>query len=768
MGPRRYGKSSITLVDVMSQPPAAESQGSDGHGDLCEASASAGTSSRKSDGGGEGDGLHAPAMDGFDFSSSTSAWKPDVPLAAAGAPSCTEGPGAGAGASGLGEAGAGVGGGARAACASSGGRWPVKQASKNQELSMQRPTVSTAFIGEHGVERAKLDDIEFAMDGLHPGKSLDVRTTAALQLAKLCRDPDMRQLLRAHSLVHAVMENLQSIVAGDSGLVFPAAAALFYLCQDAANVQQMDVTACRTIIQTMSSRSSLGLGVAPAPSNESEGGGSRRFKKRKAGVSPNAASSGSEDAAARAMAQKVVALCLEEGENTDALRLPSDIENAQLLTLLTAQHLMIISCTILSQRSETFRATLRTVGGIPACVNIIDDSLLALSLDLETSPSKMMTGGKSGGAGGGCNRHTTEFDDWDPVVNEPGHKEAGGASARHHAGSVFMNAHTTNLWRLARDLSLLETITFENEANREEVLEQRPSTISSIISVLSRLSSVTGARQFDGRARASPSKGKARFGARNARQEDAVVIQDGGVEGEDVESVHRQKCILAALRVLVNLTNRSEIGCSMLASANGIQPIVNLLEDCSKISGNSLVDQDKFDVLTLALGVLINGVEDSSHNRELFGQCEVKGHASVWDVLVHLLRSRTGVRGTTGETGSKTKSHGRGKEASQSIDSGRAENVKLDKLGMDDVVVCSYVSVLIGCAIRDNERNRDAVMDSLGASSFRPCIQVLDYFIVLQRQTNADEKTGANATLEKYLQSLETVIEELTSLLLKK
>ena len=766
MGPRRYGRSSITLVDVTSQPPAAESQGSDGHGDLCEASAGVGTSSRKSDGGSEGDGLHAPAMDGFDFSSSTSAWKPDVPLAAAGAPSCTEGPGAGAGASGLGEAGAGVGGGARAACASSGGRWPVKQASKNKEPSMQRATVSTAFIGEHGVERAKLDDIEFAMDGLHPGKSLDVRTTAALQLAKLCRDPDMRQLLRSHSLVHAVMENVQSIVAGDSGLVFPAAAALFYICQDAANVQQMDVTACRTIIQTMSSRSSVGLGVAPAPSNESEGGGNRRFKKRKAGVSPNAASSGSEDAAARAMAQKVVALCLE-GDDIDALRLPSNIGNAQLLTLLTAQHLMIISCTILSQRSETFRATLRTVGGIPACVNIIDDSLLALSLDLETSPSKMMTG-KSGGAEGGCNRHTTEFDEWDLVVNEPGHKDAGGASARHDAGSVFMNAHTTNLWRLARDLSLLETITFENEANREEDLEQRPSTISSIISVLSRLSSVTGARQFDGRARASPSKGKARLGARNARQEDAVVIQDGGVEGEDLESVHRQKCILAALRVLVNLTNRSEIGCSMLASANGIQPIVNLLEDCSKISGNSLVDQDKFDVLTLALGVLINGVEDSSHNRELFGHCKVKGHASVWDVLVHLLRSRTGVGGTTGETGSKTKSHGRGKEASQSIDSGRAENVKLDKLGMDDVVVCSYASVLIGCAIRDNEKNRDAVMDSLGASSFRPCIQVLDYFIVLQRQTNADEKTGANANLEKYLQSLETVIEELTSLLLKK
>jgi len=46
---------------------------------------------------------------------------------------------------------------------------------------------AAAFIEQHGQARAKLDEIEFTLDGLNLGQSLQVRTSATLQLVKLCQ-----------------------------------------------------------------------------------------------------------------------------------------------------------------------------------------------------------------------------------------------------------------------------------------------------------------------------------------------------------------------------------------------------------------------------------------------------------------------------------------------------------------------------------------------------------------------------------------------------
>ena len=110
----------------------------------------------------------------------------------------------------------------------------------------------------------------------------------------------------------------------------------------------------------------------------------RRFKKRKAGVSVSSSSLVNQTTL-RATARKVLALFVDGDARVSLLKLPSAVGEAELEALVTTQHLMIITCTLLSQRSETFRSMLRTVGGIAVCVNIIEDSLLAVSLDVETS-----------------------------------------------------------------------------------------------------------------------------------------------------------------------------------------------------------------------------------------------------------------------------------------------------------------------------------------------------------------------------------------------
>ena len=72
----------------------------------------------------------------------------------------------------------------------------------------------------------------------------------------------------------------------------------------------------------------------------------------------------------------MVHLCVGDGVDISMLKLPASVavageggeesarDNSQLEELVTAQHLMILSCTLLSQRSQTFREMLRTVGGI--------------------------------------------------------------------------------------------------------------------------------------------------------------------------------------------------------------------------------------------------------------------------------------------------------------------------------------------------------------------------------------------------------------------
>jgi hypothetical protein len=56
--------------------------------------------------------------------------------------------------------------------------------------------------------RAKLDDVEFVLDGITPQQPEDVCTSSTVSLAALCKDNEIRVLLRAHSLMTKVLNAL--------------------------------------------------------------------------------------------------------------------------------------------------------------------------------------------------------------------------------------------------------------------------------------------------------------------------------------------------------------------------------------------------------------------------------------------------------------------------------------------------------------------------------------------------------------------------------
>ena len=207
-----------------------------------------------------------------------------------------------------------------------------------------------------------------------------------------------------------------------------------------------------------------------------------------------------------------------------------------------------------------------------ACANIVGDSLLAVSLTMAkrggvpdggSGPNRHGKGdinnkGRGGDRGGMSGGGDDDFSLDTQAIAEDG-KEAGKRK------QVALEEDTVSLWRLARDLALLETVTFENEANRGELLEEHPSTLSSIVSLLSRFSLESGGG--GGASRAVGAAGGRRGdgggdgelgdmggkGGKGAAARGGINVDDGVIVNEESDAIgdcgdqergERHKCIL--------------------------------------------------------------------------------------------------------------------------------------------------------------------------------------------------------------------------------
>jgi hypothetical protein len=349
--------------------------------------------------------------------------------------------------------------------------------------------INSNFIGEFGQSRAKLDDVEFILDGLQSSQGADVRANSTAELAELCGDADTRVLLRSHALMPRVLSALHASARQEATVAMSGSAVLYLLCNDAANKELVSTAVCQTMVKLLAC-------VPPAAASSSSapkaGGGSSRpwSKKARAGASGapggEVGGKGQGGGADRGAYVKIVHRIAQvlEGHGCDiangleAAASSRDGANGKsgaagggnglLEEVLSAEHLVLCAATQLSTHQANFRDLFRAAGGLTACSTILADSLLALSL------------------GGG--------------------------------GKVAV-------WRLVRDLKLLETLTFMSLENQNIVLEAQPGLVGGLLALIGTLT-------------------------------DAIKAEGSG--GSSWE------CRLGAMKLLVNLTNHNAMGASQV------------------------------------------------------------------------------------------------------------------------------------------------------------------------------------------------------------
>lgn len=274
-------------------------------------------------------------------------------------------------------------------------------------------------------------------------------------------------MLRSHALMPRVISALHASARQEPPVALAGSAVLFVLCNDASNKDLVSLPVCQTMLKMLAAAPPLAVPGASAPK---AGGGSSRPWSKKAKTAAGPSGGAGQGVCEREGYVKVVKRVegLLEGQGADiagGLRAAGGDRGGGLEEVLSAEHLVVCAASGLSAQHPAFRDLFRAAGGLTACATILADSLLALSL------------------GGG--------------------------------GKVAM-------WRLVRDLRLLETLTFMSLDNQNVVFEAQPQLVAGLLGLIS---SLTDAMRGD--------EGSA------------------GFAGE---------CRLGAMKLLVNLTNHNPAG----------------------------------------------------------------------------------------------------------------------------------------------------------------------------------------------------------------
>eukprot|EP01135_Chromosphaera_perkinsii_P009200 Nk52_evm35s1671 gene=Nk52_evmTU35s1671 len=195
-------------------------------------------------------------------------------------------------------------------------------------------------------------------------------------------------------------------------------------------------------------------------------------------------------------------------------------------------------------------------------------------------------------------------------------------------------------------------------------------------------------------------------------------------------------CLLSCLRVMVNVTNKNEKGCKLIGSFVGyLDATVNTVIRLPLL----LPRGQRFDVIILGLGLLINLIENNEENRTKLAQTSVldilrpidgkamkrvneqelkekRGSVSstllpVYLIDTYLSGKETGVDGSTNEE----------KETETNI-------------------VSAYVAIFLGCLVKDNNANQKAIYKYLPKGGFAELSSILKEFLLFKKMAGIDMK----------------------------
>ncbi|EEC15074.1 hypothetical protein IscW_ISCW011681, partial [Ixodes scapularis] len=156
-------------------------------------------------------------------------------------------------------------------------------------------------------------------------------------------------------------------------------------------------------------------------------------------------------------------------------------------------------------------------------------------------------------------------------------------------------------------------------------------------------------------------------------------------------------CLLSVLRVLLNITHESPLGSSVVGSQPGLLCAILL---CILQVPRSVPSEQRFDLLVLSLGLLINMVEHCESNRERLVNTETVGSfESVCDEM-------------------------------EMPAFNALMDVTLQKAGkhMEHSIICAYIALLLGCVVQNNKEFAEKLREHTPDGNFVVLVEALKKF----------------------------------------
>ncbi|KAL4240551.1 hypothetical protein ACF0H5_001343 [Mactra antiquata] len=338
--------------------------------------------------------------------------------------------------------------------------------------------------------------------------------------------------------------------------------------------------------------------------------------------------------------------------------------------------------------------------------------------------------------------------------------------------NVLTNSNIENLKKVDRCLRVLENVTYLNADNQNYLISYKESCL---VSSLSR-----ALRTCQGCLSVYPLKENSSTGKVDKASFGWVLYS----------------CILAILRVLLNLTHDNDTGCQKIGSQG---PVLETVLLCILQAPQYVTIDLRFDLYVLSLGLLINLVEHSDDNRfkllemqtlptyeQSDQSTKLLAYKSLVEVFCHreeAARQLEEDEPKTPEKASPNKS-GEWRESDSGmewvIDSAKkdksTEKKKLSKPGdedkdlddeetftkalhkagkhMENSIVAAYVALLVGCLIQDNQECSTTVKASLPQQNFDGMIYMLKKFLGFMNLTSGAGSAGGKS-IERVIEVLE-------------
>lgn len=214
-------------------------------------------------------------------------------------------------------------------------------------------------------------------------------------------------------------------------------------------------------------------------------------------------------------------------------------------------------------------------------------------------------------------------------------------------------------------------------------------------------------------------------------------------------------CLLSVLRVLLNMTHESLLGSEVVGSQPGLLAAILL---CILQVPKAVPTEQRFDLLVLSLGLLINLVEHCEENRERLANTQTVGsfesvcdqmEMPAFNALMDLFTDKVEAAHQSEEQANELLSNqekkmkaslepqkGEPLPTSQQSALSQADDLEetlmkaLQKAGkhMEHSIVCAYIALLLGCAVQNNKQLAEKLREYTPEGKFDPLVDALKKF----------------------------------------